>query len=74
MRQIVLTRSVHESETFNVEDEIIRKRTERSAVVHDENHEPMMVTKADLDFRIPGLPHSVVKQLQERQHSRIDSE
>ena len=36
---------------------------EESIVVHDENHEPMMVNEADLDFRIPGLPHSTVKQL-----------
>ena len=33
-------------------------------VVHDENHEPMMVNEADMDFRIPGLPHSVVKHAQ----------
>ena len=32
-----------------------------SIIVHDENHEPMMVNEADMDFRIPGLPHSVVK-------------
>ena len=32
--------------------------------VHDENHEPMMVNEADMDFRIPGLPHSVVKHAQ----------
>ena len=29
------TRSAHESETFNVEDEILRKRTERSVADHD---------------------------------------
>ena len=58
------TRSAHESETFNVEDEILRKRTERSVADHDENHEPMMVNEADMDFRIPGLPHSVVKHAQ----------
>ena len=33
-------------------------------VVHDENHEPMMVNEADTDFKIPGLPHSVVKHAQ----------
>ena len=37
---------------------------EKSIVVHDENHELMMVKKADMDFRIPGLPHSVVKHAQ----------
>ena len=35
-----------------------------SIAVHDENHEPMMVNEADMDFRIPGLPHSVVKHAQ----------
>ena len=36
----------------------------KSITVHDENHEPMMVNEADMDFRIPGLPHSVVKHAQ----------
>ena len=58
------TRSAHESETFNVEDEILRKRTERSVADHDVSHESMMVNEADMDFRIPGLPHSVVKHAQ----------
>ena len=34
---------------------------EKSIVVHDENHEPMMVNEAVMDFKIPELPHSVVK-------------
>ena len=55
------TRSANESETFNVEDEILRKRKERSVADHDVSHESMMVNEADMDFRIPGLPHSVVK-------------
>ena len=55
------TRSAHESETFNVEDEKLRKRTERSVTDHDVSHESIMVNEADMDFRIPGLPHSVVK-------------
>ena len=55
------TRSAHESETFNVEDEILRRRRERSVADHDLSHESMMVNEADMDFRIPGLPHSVVK-------------
>ena len=54
----------HESETFNVEDEILRKRTERSVADHDVSHESTMVNEADMDFRIPGLPHSVVKYAQ----------
>ena len=56
--------SVYESDTLNVDDEVLRKRMEKSIAVHDENHEPMMVTEADMDFRIPGLPHSVVKYAQ----------
>ena len=28
----------------------------------------------DMDFKIPGLPHSITKQLQSAQRSRIDSE
>ena len=54
-------RSSHESDTFNVEDEVLRKRMGKSIADHDESHEPMMVNEADMDFRIPGLPHSVVK-------------
>ena len=30
----------------------------------DETHESMMVNEADIDIRIPGLPHSVVKHAQ----------
>ena len=54
----------HEADTLNVDDEVLRKRMENSIVVNDENHEPMMVNEADMDFRIPGLPHSVVKHAQ----------
>ena len=54
----------HEADTLNVDDEVLRKRIEKSIAVHDENHEPMMVNEADMDFRIPGLPHSVVKKAQ----------
>ena len=48
-------RSSHESDTFNVDDEVLRKRMEKSIADHNENHEPMMVNEADMDFRIPGL-------------------
>ena len=58
------TRSAHESETFNVGDETLRERTERSVADHDVSHESIMVNEADIDFRIPGLPHSVVKHAQ----------
>ena len=44
------TRSAHESETFNVEDEL-RERTEKESVAdHDVSHESMMVNEADMDF------------------------
>ena len=67
-------RSAHESDTFNVDDEVLRKRMEKSIADHDESHEPMMVNEADMDFRIPGLPHSVVKARAKYQRSTIDSE
>ena len=57
-------RSAHESDTFNADDEVLRKRMEKSIADHDESHEPMMVNEADMDFRIPGLPHTVVKYAQ----------
>ena len=57
-------RSSHESDTFNVDDEVLRKRMEKSIADHDESHEPIMANEADMDFRIPGLPHSVVKHAQ----------
>ena len=58
------TRSAHESETFNVGDETLRERTERSVTDHDMSHESIMVNESDMDFRIPGLQHSVVKHAQ----------
>ena len=58
-------RSVHESETVNVRDETLRERTGRPVIDHDDlSHESIMVNEADMDFRIPGLPHSVVKHPQ----------
>ena len=57
------TRSAHESETFNVGDETLRERTERSVADHDVSHESM-VNEVNIDLRIPGLPHSVVKHAQ----------
>ena len=37
---------------------------ERSVADYDVSHESIMVNEADMDFRIPGLPHSVVKHAQ----------
>ena len=54
----------HEANTLNVDEEVLRERMEKSMFVHGENHEPMMVNEADMDFKIPGLPHSVVEHAQ----------
>ena len=54
----------HGAGTLNVDEEVLRKRMENSIADHDEGHEPMMVNEADMDFKIPGLPHSVVKYAQ----------
>ena len=35
----------HEANTLNVDEEVLRERMEKSIVVHDENHEPMMVNE-----------------------------
>ena len=60
--QPVPTRSCHESISFKVGDETIRVRTRQPAVNHDESsHEQTMLNEVNMDFRIPGLPHSVVK-------------
>ena len=57
------TCSAHESETFNFEMKyFVRER--KIVADHDVRHESMMVNEADMDFRIPGLPHSVVKYAQ----------
>ena len=59
------TRSCHESERFNVGDKTLRERTERPVVNHDDSsHEQTMQNEVNMDFRIPGLPHSVVKHAQ----------
>ena len=57
------TRSSHESTSFNVGDETIRDRTGQPVVNRDETgHEQTMLNEVNMDFRIPGLPDSVVKQ------------
>ena len=59
------TRSCHESIRFNVGDGTLRDRSERPVVNHDNlSHEQTMLNEANMDFRIPGLPHSVVKHAQ----------
>ena len=60
------TRSSHESTNFNVGDETNHDRTGKPVVGRDASHEPgdeqSMLNVVNIDFRIPGLPHSVVKQ------------
>ena len=56
------TRFFHDSTNFNVEDETNHDRTEKLVVCRDADHERSMMSEVDIDFRIPGLPHSVVKQ------------
>ena len=57
-----------EAQTFNVGDETNHDRTEQPVVGRDENHEPSneqsMLNEVNMDSRIPGLPHSVVKHAQ----------
>ena len=56
------TRSCHESISFNIGDETIRDRTGQPVANHDESsHQQTMLNEVNIDFRIPGLPHSVVK-------------
>ena len=56
------TRSSHESTSFNVGDETIHDRTVQPVVNRDESgHEQTMLNEVNMDFRILGLPHSVVK-------------
>ena len=56
------TRSSHESTSFNVGDETFHERSGRPVVNHDDlSHEQTMLNEVNMDFRILGLPHSVVK-------------
>ena len=59
------TRSCHESIRFNVGDETLRDRTGQPVVNHDDSsHEQTMLNEVNMDFRIPGILHSVVKHAQ----------
>ena len=59
------TRSSHESTNFNVADETNHDRTGQPVVCRDASQEPgneqSMLNEVNIDFRILGLPHSVVK-------------
>ena len=54
----------HEADTLNVDDEVLRKKWKNPLLFMTRIDEQMMVNEADMDFRIPGLPHSVVKNAQ----------
>ena len=56
------TRFSRDSTNFNLEDETNHDRTGKPVVCRDGNHERSMLNEVDIDFRTPGLPHSVVKQ------------
>ena len=60
--------SSHESTNFKVGDETNHDRTGQPVVGRDASHEPgheqSMLNEVDIDFRVLGLPHSVVKQAQ----------
>ena len=57
------TRPSDDSKSFNVEDKAAHDRTGQPVVNRDESgHEQTMLNEVNMDFRIPGLPHSVVKQ------------
>ena len=59
------TRYCHESIRFNVGDETLRDRSGQPVVNHDDSsHEQTKLNEVNMDFRIPGLPHSVVKHAQ----------
>ena len=51
-----------EGQNLIFEDEINHDRTGKPVVCRDANHECSMLNEVDIDFRIPGLPHSVAKQ------------
>ena len=60
--QVSQTRSSDDSKSFNVEDKEAHNRTGQPVVNRDESgHEQTMLNEVNMDFRIPGLPHSVVK-------------
>ena len=57
------TRSSDDSTNFNVGDETLRDRSGQPVVNHDDSgNERSVLNEVNIDFRIPGLPHSVVNQ------------
>ena len=69
------TRSAHESETFNVEDHILRERTGRPVIDHDIlSHESIMVNEANMDFPNSRTTTFCCEACAEHMPWRIDSE
>ena len=56
------SRFSRDSTNFILKEDTNHDRTERRVVCRDANHERSMLNEVDVDFRIPRLPHSVVKQ------------
>ena len=66
-------RSSDDSKSLNVE--LAHDRSGQPVVNHDDSsHEQTMLNEVNMDFRIPGLPHSVVKHAAGHKRSRNDSE
>ena len=52
-----------EVETRSFREEAVKHdRTVKQVVCRDENHERSILNEVDIDFKVPGLPHSIVKQ------------
>ena len=60
---VIQTRSSEDSKDTHVE--MAHERTRRLVVNYDDSsHEQTMLNEVNMDFRIPGIPHSVVKLAQ----------
>ena len=55
-------RSSREGQNLILQEETNHDRTGTPVVCRDASHEQSMLNEVDIDFRIPGLPHSVVEQ------------
>ena len=55
-------RSSREGQNLILQEETNHGRTGTPVVCRDASHEQSMLNEVDIDFRIPGLPHSVVEQ------------
>ena len=65
MCQIVLKHFFFMKTKHSTLETTLRSRTEKPVVDHDNlGHVQTMLKEANMDFRIPGLPHSVVKHAQ----------